>query len=151
MFFFVLLFKYTTDLAREQISGMPTLDLHDTGRLAGTVASMLGGIGTVALGTLGGLRLARMAGSTAGNTIASPPTTLPGTVSPGGSGAGGGLGIGGGLGTAGIPASAVRLLARPPIDATWTEARDLPKSAARLLEAQRALPQPPRQLPPPRS
>jgi hypothetical protein len=157
MFFFGLLFKYTTDLAREQISGMPTLDLHDTGRLAGraagTAASMVGGIGTVALGTLGGSRLARMAGSTAGNTIASQPATLPGTASSGESGAGGepGNGMGGGPGIAGAPASAVRLLARPPIDAAWTEARDLPKSAARLLEAQRALPPPPRQLPPPRS
>jgi hypothetical protein len=155
MFFFVLLFKYTTDLAREQISGMPTLDLHDTGRLAGraagTAASMIGGIGTVALGTLGGLRLARMAGSTAGNTIASLPATPPGTASPGGFRAGDGPGMGGGPGMAGIPASAVRLLARPPVDAAWTEARDLPKTAARLLEAQRALPPPPRQLPPPRS
>jgi hypothetical protein len=134
---------------------MPTLDLHDTGRLAGraagTAASMIGGIGTVALGTLGGSRLARLAGSTAGNTIASQPVTLPGTTSPGGSGAGGGPGTGGGPGMAGAPASAVRLLARPPIDATWTEARDLPRTAARLLEAQRALSAPPRQLPPPRS
>src|SRR6185503_9613637 len=84
MFFFGLLFKYTTDLAREQISGMPTLDLHDTGRLAGraagTAASMIGGIGTVALGTLGGLRMTGMAGSTAGNTSAGRPATLPGST-----------------------------------------------------------------------
>lgn len=132
MFFFGLLFKYTTDLAREQISGMPSLDLHDTGRMAGravgTAASLLGTAGAVGLGTLGGLKL----GGGAARSIGGGASSLSGAMT-GGGGAGAGQGA---------PAAAFRMLARPPIDATWTEARDLPKSATRMLEARRALPPP---------
>lgn len=134
MFFFALLFKYTTDLAREQISGMPSLDLHDGGRLAGrsigTAASMLGTAGAAALGTLGAMRL----GGGAARSI--------GAASSGAS-AGGAMTSGGGA-MPNAPGAAFRMLDRPPIDATWTEARDLPKSATRMIEARRALPSPDR-------
>jgi type IV secretory pathway TrbL component len=151
MFFFVLLFKYTTDLAREQVSGMPTLDLHDTGRLAGraagTAASMIGGIGTIGLGTLGAIRLAGPAGGSLPGASVGATSSAMRSSAMGSSGSS--SGSGGAI--AGAPAAVRRMLDKPPIDATWTEARDLPKTAARLLEARRSLPPPPRQLPPPRS
>ncbi|UEM07638.1 type IV secretion system protein (plasmid) [Skermanella rosea] len=146
MFFFGLLFKYTTDIAKEQVTGVPTLSLHDTGQLAGraaaTAASMVGHIGTVGLGTLGALRLTGAA--TAGRYASIPTSTSGAAASSGMRHAVEG-------GAAEAPATVARLLNRSPIDATWTEARDLPRTAARLLEARRALPPPPRQLPPPRS
>ena len=78
----------------------------------------------------------------------------------GSSGIGGFPGGGGGQGQIGsAPAAAMRMLNKPPIDATWTEAKDLaPKAAQRMLgqsqralpdNSPRALPPPPRQLPPP--
>lgn len=142
MFFFGLLFKYTTDLAREQISGMPSLDLHDGGRLGaqavGAAAGMLGAVAAPALGTLGALKLAGRSGASLGGGAASSA----GTALTGGASGGGG--------SSAAPSAAMRILNKPPIDATWTEARDLPKSATRMLEARRAtLPPPPRQLPPP--
>ncbi|UEM08184.1 type IV secretion system protein (plasmid) [Skermanella rosea] len=139
MFFFALLFKYTTDIAREQISGMPTLGLHDVGRtvgqLAGAAASAVGTIGTVGLGALAMSRAAAISRS------ASAPHAMTGSGAAGGSA--------GAIGSP--PPSVTRMLNKPPIDATWTEARDLaPASVQRMLgQGQKTLP-PPRQLPPPR-
>lgn len=141
MFFFALLFKYTTDIAREQHSGMPTLGLHDIGRTAGQIvgaaASTVGTIGTVGLGALAMSRAA---------AISRPATASYAMTGPGAAG-----GSAGAIG--GPPPSVARMLNKPSVDATWTEARDLaPASVQRMLgQSRKALPAPPRQLPPPRS
>lgn len=146
MLFFGLLFKYTTDIAREQISGMPSLGLHDIGKggaqAAMTGASMLGTAAVGALGTFAGMRLAGFGGGGASISSSSPSG---GSVMA--SGGGGGMAaIGGGTS---IPKAAARLLENPNYT-SWTEARDLPKSAQRLLSAQsKDLPPPPPSLPPP--
>ena len=135
MFAFALLFKWTGNIAREQISGMPSLDFHDGARLAGNVAAgtagaigkMIAGAAIPALAYNFGRRMGAQAG---------------------GSGGGGMSSVGS---KGGAPAAAVRMLERPMNEATWTEARDLPRSASRMLEARKvALPAPNKQLPPPR-
>jgi type IV secretory pathway TrbL component len=148
MLFFGLLFKYTTDIAREQISGMPSLGLHDIGRggaqAAMTGASMLGTAAAGALGTFAGMRLSGFGGSGTSTSISSASPSGGSVMASGG---GGGMStIGGG---ASIPRAAARLLENPNY-ASWTEARDLPKSAQRLLSSQsRDLPPPPPSVPPP--
>lgn len=138
MFAFALLFKWTGNIAREQISGMPSLDFHDGARLAGSAAGavgkMISGVAMPALAYNLGSRMAGQAAGTAGGAMTS---------------AGGGMSSVGSRG--GAPAAAVRMLERPMTEATWTEARDLPRSASRMLEARKvALPAPNKQLPPPR-
>jgi hypothetical protein len=145
MFFFALLFKYTTTIAREQISGMPTMDLHDVGRAAVGAGAMMAGPALGALGAFAGARMGSIGSRAAGSSLGS---SVGGS---GGSGASGGsmmraatpTGGGGGGGYVPLPSTAQRLLERPPIDTTWTESRDLPKSATRMLaNQQKQLPKP---------
>jgi type IV secretory pathway TrbL component len=134
--FFAFLFLNTTNIAKEQISGMPVLSLNEFGNALtkGTMAalSMLPGLGKVAAGALGGMpSMPSFRGGAPG--IGSGPPGMGG--GPGGAGAGPGR-----IGSA--PASAMRMLSKPTtIDGTWTEAKDLgPKSAQRMLAGQKALP-----------
>jgi type IV secretory pathway TrbL component len=150
MFFFALLFKYTTDLAREQVSGMPSLGLHDIGHTMGRGAMMGAAMLPGAAGVAGAM-LRSAGGMPSLPSFRGPAMGWRGPSGGGSAGGGSSMPSTGGIGGGGAPASVHRMLARPPIDATWTEARDLPKTASRLLEAQRSLPAPPRQLPPPRS
>lgn len=149
MFFFALLFKYTTDLAREQVSGMPSLGLHDVGHTMGRGAMMGAAMLPGAAGVAGAM-LRSAGGMPSLPSFRGPAMGWRGSSGGGSAGAGSSMPSTGGMG-GGAPASVSRMLNKPPIDATWTEARDLPKTAARLLEAQRSLLAPPRQLPPPRS
>ena len=143
--FFTFLFFSTTNLAREQISGMPVLSLNEITNGLVRAASMLPLPG---LPPMGPLKLP--APRVSGNASAPYGMSFPGSKGAPGGGSGGALPP---------PAAAQRMLNKPPIDATWTEAKDLaPKAAQRMLgQAQRAipdnstkaLPSPPRQLPPP--
>jgi hypothetical protein len=149
MLFFGLLFKYATDIAREQISGMPSLGLHDIGRMgtsaAMTGASMLTTAGLGALGTFAGMRLSLPSFGSGANGL---PGAAGGSVMS--------LGLpGGGMGASGassLPRAAARLLENPNYT-SWAEARDLPRSAQRLLSgtSRNLPPPPPPRLPPPRS
>lgn len=140
--FFCFLFYNTTNIAKEQISGMPILSLNEAGNALtkGTMAalSMLPGLGKIAAGAMGGM-----------GGMPSMPSFRGGAPGVGGGsprmgGSPGGAGAGPGLIGAPPPASAMRMLNKPTtIDATWTEARDLgPKSAQRMLAGQKALPDP---------
>ena len=142
MFAFALLFKWTGNISREQISGMPSLDFHDGARLAGNVAGavgkMISGIAVPALAYNFGKRMAGQAAGAAGTALTTTGGSSGGRMSTVGSGG------------YGAPSAAVRMLERPMTEATWTEARDLPKSASRMLEARKvALPEPNKRLPPP--
>jgi hypothetical protein len=149
--FFAFLFFNTTNLAREQISGMPVLSLNEPGNALGKGALM-------AAGALGGMSLSAIAWGGRNLRVSGTASAPHGMTFSGSAGSGGGSGGGAGAIT-GAPAAAFRMLDKPPIDATWTEAKDLaPKAAQRMLgQTQRALPDhspkslpaPPRQLPPP--
>lgn len=142
--FFAFLFFNTTNIAREQISGMPVLSLNEVGNALGKGAMM-------AAGAVGGLSLGAI--SMSRNMSVSKNASAPYGMKFDSAGGGDTKMIG-----MQAPAAAVRMLERPPIDAEWTEAKDLaPKAAQRMLsQAQRALPDnstktppPRRQLPPP--
>jgi type IV secretory pathway TrbL component len=150
MFFFVLVFKYTTDIAREQVSGMPSLGLHDIGHTVGRGA-MMGATMLPGAAGVAGAMLRSAGGMPSLPSFRAPAMGWRGPSSGGSAGGGSTMPSTGGMGGGGAPASVFRMLNQQPIDATWTEARDLPKTASRLLQAQRSLPAPPRQLPPPRS
>jgi hypothetical protein len=110
------------------------------------MGSMVGGAAKLGLGTLGAFSGARMgsigsraagaAGSSIGGASGSgASSSMMRMATPAGSGGGGGY--------VPLPATAQRLLDRPPIDTTWTESRDLPKSATRMLaNQQKQLPKP---------
>lgn len=141
MLFFGLLFKYTTDIAREQISGMPSLGLHDIGRGGAqavmTGASMAATAGLGALGTFAGIRMAGLGG---GGGLGLPPGAAGAPGASGGSLMAPGISGGGmaGAGSSSIPGAAARLLENPNY-ASWSEGRDLPKSAHRLLQGQKSI------------
>lgn len=146
--FFTFLFIKTTDIAREQISGMPMLSLNEFGNglMRGAMAGA-GMISRVGMGTLGGL----------GGMPQIPNMPSMSMGWRGGSGGASGATMGSAGGT---PGTAQRMLNRgneqrmfPPnrtIDGTWSEAKDIaPRAAQRMLgQSQRALPAPPRALPP---
>jgi type IV secretory pathway TrbL component len=144
MFAFALLFSWTNNIAREQISGMPSLDFHDGARALGAAGSMLSAMAVPAMGALGAFGGARMAGIGAQQAAgAAASAAMP---QGGAGGAAGGASsalsrmsgmsgevMSGGAGGGRAPASARRMLESPMMEGSWTEARDLPKSATRML------------------